>query len=95
MTNGDPTLEWLGTMEAGPPGERPWLGAGRVAFEWLEGRAFLIQRWTVDVPEAPDGIALIGSGADPDRYGHHYFNSRGRSPRVRDDARGRHLDALA
>ena len=29
-------------------------------FEWLEGRKFLIQRWHVDHPDAPDGIAVIG-----------------------------------
>lgn len=67
--------EW--TMEAGPPGGPPWPGAARVTFEWLEGRAFLIQRWTVDVPEAPDGIAIIGAGADTGRYRQHYFDSRG------------------
>jgi len=48
-----------------------------VTFDWLEGRAFLIQRWTVDVPEAPDGIAIIGAGADPERFCQPYFDSRG------------------
>jgi DNA-binding CsgD family transcriptional regulator len=37
--------EW--TIEAIPPGGPPWPGEGRVSFEWLEGRTFLIQRWTV------------------------------------------------
>lgn len=49
-----------------------------VSFEWLAGRRFLIQRWEVPVPEAPDGIAIIG--ADPEReggYRQHYFDSRG------------------
>jgi hypothetical protein len=44
---------------------------GRVTFEWLEGRRFLVQRWTVEMPEAPDGIAVIGDGRQ------HYFDSRG------------------
>jgi hypothetical protein len=67
--------EW--TMEAGPPGGPPWPGAARVSFEWLEGRAFLIERWTVDLPEAPDGIAIIGAGDEPDSFRQHYFDSRG------------------
>jgi hypothetical protein len=51
--------EW--SMEAGPPGGPPWPGEGRVSFEWLEGRIWLIERWHVDLPEAPDGIAIVGS----------------------------------
>ena len=50
----------------------------RVTFEWLPGKKFLIERWEVPVPEAPDGIAIIG--ADPEseaRYLQHYFDSRG------------------
>jgi hypothetical protein len=40
-------------------------------------RTFLIQRWTVDLPEAPDGIAIIGLGDSSDAYRQHYFDSRG------------------
>jgi hypothetical protein len=50
----------------------------RVVFEWMSGKRFLIQRWEVPVPEAPDGIAIIG--ADPESDGNflqHYFDSRG------------------
>ena len=50
----------------------------RVTFEWLPGKTFLIERWEVPVPEAPDGIAIIG--ADPKSEGNylqHYFDSRG------------------
>jgi hypothetical protein len=50
----------------------------RVGFEWLPGRRFLVERWEVPVPEAPDGIAIIG--VDPDSEGNylqHYFDSRG------------------
>jgi hypothetical protein len=50
----------------------------RVSFDWLPGERFLIQRWEVPVPEAPDGIAIIG--ADPESEGNylqHYFDSRG------------------
>ena len=38
--------EW--TMAAGPPGGPPWPGGGRMSFGWLEGGAFLIQRWSVE-----------------------------------------------
>ena len=50
----------------------------RVVFEWMPGGRFLIQRWEVPVPEAPDGIAIIG--ADPEHAGdflQHYFDTRG------------------
>ncbi len=50
----------------------------RVTFAWLPGERFLIQRWEVPTPEAPDGIAIIG--ADPARAGNylqHYFDTRG------------------
>jgi hypothetical protein len=50
----------------------------RASFEWLPGERFLVERWEVPIPEAPDGIAIIG--ADPEnegRYIQHYFDSRG------------------
>jgi hypothetical protein len=53
-------------------------GDARVSFAWLPGKRFLIERWEVPVPEAPDGIAIIG--ADPGREGgylQHYFDTRG------------------
>lgn len=67
--------EW--TMGVAFPGMPPMEG-GRVKFEWMAGQQFLIERWEVPAPEAPDGIALIG--ADPEREGgflQHYFDSRG------------------
>ncbi len=65
------------TITAAPPSGPPWPGGARVTFEWLEGRAFLIERWTVDLPEAPDGIAIIGAGDEADTFRQHYFDSRG------------------
>jgi hypothetical protein len=57
----------------------PPVDAGaRVSFEWMPGQRFLIERWEVPIPEAPDGIAIIG--ADPEREGgylQHYFDTRG------------------
>lgn len=50
----------------------------RVVFEWLPGAHFLVQRWSVPVPEAPDGIAIIGAGpANEGGYLQHYFDERG------------------
>ncbi len=68
--------EWrmVATFKDMPPAD---IGA-RVTFAWLPGERFLIQRWEVPIPEAPDGIAIIG--ADPahaGRYLQHYFDSRG------------------
>lgn len=58
----------------------PWAPEGdqgaRVGFEWMDGGRFLVQRWTVPVPEAPDGLAVIGY----DERGtllQHYFDARG------------------
>jgi hypothetical protein len=50
----------------------------RASFEWLPGGRFLIERWEVPVPEAPDGIAIIGADpASKGNYLQHYFDSRG------------------
>lgn len=50
--------EW--TFQAGPPGGPPWPAQGRVTFEWLDGAPLLIERSHVDVPDAPDSVAVIG-----------------------------------
>jgi hypothetical protein len=46
-------------------------------FEWLAGKRFLIQRWEVDHPDAPDGIAIIGLDPVTTVLVQHYFDSRG------------------
>ena len=68
--------EWsiVASFKGMPPAD----AGARASFEWLPGGRFLVQRWEVPVPEAPDGIAIIG--ADPScegRYLQHYFDSRG------------------
>jgi len=50
---------------------------GRVTFEWMPGGRFLVERWEVSLPEAPDGIAIIGPNERGDGYVQHYFDSRG------------------
>jgi hypothetical protein len=53
-------------------------GEARVVFEWLPGEQFLIERWMVPIPEAPDGIAIIGLDPSAEgRFLQHYFDSRG------------------
>ncbi|HEY1466333.1 MAG TPA: hypothetical protein VGF11_04705 [Acidimicrobiales bacterium] len=51
--------------------------SARTTFEWLSGRRFLVQRWEVDHPDAPDGIAIIGFDPDTTACVQHYFDSRG------------------
>ncbi len=60
------------------PGSPPFTArGGRTTFEWLPGRFFLVQHFTVEDPNAPSGIAIIGSAAEPDDFVQHYYNSRG------------------
>jgi hypothetical protein len=86
MTSGDGSLEALepligewsmaAVFENMPAADD---AGARVSFEWMPGRRFLIERWEVpEIPEAPDGIAIIGP--DPESEGgyiQHYFDSRG------------------
>jgi hypothetical protein len=66
--------EW--TVEAKPPGGPPWPGGGRVSFEWLEGAPLLIQRSHVELPEAPDGVAVIGCDGMNGTYHQLYTDER-------------------
>jgi hypothetical protein len=59
--------------EAGPPADV----RARAVFEWMPGGRFLVQRWEVSLPEAPDGIAIIGFDDERETYLQHYFDSRG------------------
>jgi hypothetical protein len=68
--------EWkmMATFKDMPPVD----AGAHISIEWMPGKQFLIQRWEVPIPEAPDGIALIG--ADPeneDNFIQHYFDTRG------------------
>ncbi len=66
--------EW--TIEAGPPGGPAWPGGGRVNFEWLDGVPLLIERSHVDLPEAPDGVAVIGCDGMSGTYYQLYTDDR-------------------
>jgi hypothetical protein len=50
---------------------------GRCSFEWLTGRAFLIQRSESPPHTVPSSIAIIGGGDTPGVWPMHYFDSRG------------------
>jgi Protein of unknown function (DUF1579) len=50
---------------------------GRATFEWMPGGRFLVQRWEVSHPDAPDGIAIIGPDDSGEAFLQHYFDSRG------------------
>ncbi|MDP9256168.1 MAG: hypothetical protein M3Q31_06400, partial [Actinomycetota bacterium] len=52
--------EW--DLEGTLPVDPPVRVHGRVAFEWLEGQRFVVERWTVEHPEFPNGIAILGDG---------------------------------
>ncbi len=84
MAAGDNDLQTLEPLvgawriEAHFPNLPPAEGEARVHFEWLPGQRFLVERWQVPVPEAPDGIAVIGPDpAAEGGYLQHYFDTRG------------------
>jgi hypothetical protein len=43
--------EW--TLQAIPPGGEPWPGEARATMEWHDSGAHVVQRSTVEMPEAP------------------------------------------
>ena len=62
--------------------DQPWPdvlpdAGARVSFEWLGDGAFLVERWNVPIPEAPDGIALLGWDEGRGTFLQHYFDTRG------------------
>ena len=72
--------EWKTT--AGPPGGPLWPGAARVRFEWLDGGAFLVERWSLDAADAPagtptSGTTIVGCDAAHGAYLQLYADDRG------------------
>jgi hypothetical protein len=67
--------EW--TMEAKWPDGEAWQGGGRVTFEWHASRAHLVERGTVELPEAPDNVSIIGCDAANGTYFQLYSDDRG------------------
>ena len=58
--------EW--TLEAIPPGGEPWPGEARSTIEWHDSGAHLVERSTAEMPEAPDGISIMGCDAANGTY---------------------------
>jgi len=67
--------EWK--LIATPPGGEPWPGEGRAIFEWHDSGAHVIERTTIDSPEAPDGVCIIGCDAANGTYYQLYSDERG------------------
>ena len=70
-------LEGRWRIQARFGADAPLVGGGDVTFAWIEERAFLVQRWHVDEPAAPDGIAVLGFDEAAGGLVQHYFDSRG------------------
>jgi hypothetical protein len=68
--------EW--SQEAIPPGGEPWPGEAKATFKWLEGsdNRLLIERSTIEMPEAPDGVCVIGCDAARGSYYQLYTDER-------------------
>jgi hypothetical protein len=67
--------EWKVQMV--PPGGEPVDAGARTVFEWHDSRAHLIQRVSVDLPEAPDSISVIGCDGTNGTYFQLYADDRG------------------
>lgn len=69
--------EW--SQEAIPPGGEPWPGEATTTFEWLEGsdERLLVERSSVEMPEAPDSVCVIGCDAANGTYYQLYTDDRG------------------
>jgi hypothetical protein len=85
--------EWI--LEAKPPDGPPWPGEARATIEWHDSGAHLVQRSTVDMPEAPDSISIMGCDAANGTYYQLYSDDRGRLSRLRDEHRRWRVEALA
>ena len=67
--------EWI--LEATPPDGPPWPGEARATIEWHDSGAHLVERSTVEMPEAPDGISIMGCDAANGTYFQLYSDERG------------------
>ena len=65
------------SVEPSFPGAPPTDVKGHVSFEWMAGEKFVVMTWEVPVPEAPDGVAILGYNEPRGTYLQHYFDSRG------------------
>ena len=64
-------------LEAIPPGGEPWPGEARATIAWHDSGAYLVERGTVDLPEAPDVLKIMGCDAANGTYHQLYSDDRG------------------
>ena len=69
------TGEW--SMRATGADGTPWPGQGHTRFAWMAGERWLVQHWAVELPEAPDGVAIWGRDPESGELRQNYFDSRG------------------
>ncbi|MBV9313516.1 MAG: hypothetical protein JO100_07120 [Pseudonocardia sp.] len=67
--------EW--SVRAISPHGEPWPGQGRTVIEWHYSGAHLVQRSTVEMPEAPNTISIMGCDAANGTYFQLYSDDRG------------------
>jgi hypothetical protein len=67
--------EWI--LEAKPPDGPPWPGEARATVEWHDSGAHLVVRSTVEMPEVPDSISIMGCDAANGTYFQLYSDERG------------------
>ena len=49
----------------------------RSVYEWWGDRTFLMHHWTLDHPDFPDSISVIGATQPDGGLAQHYFDTRG------------------
>jgi hypothetical protein len=64
------------------PDELPDIGA-RVTFEWMGEQAFVLERWRVPIPGAPNGLGVLGWDEGRGTRRRHRCDSRWPLPRRR------------
>ena len=67
--------EW--TLEAVPPGGRPWPGRALSSIHWHESGAHLVERTSTDLTEAPEATKIMGCDAANGTYFQLYSDDRG------------------
>jgi hypothetical protein len=72
----DPLVGDWALTAAGPDG-RPWPGEARTKFEWHASGGHLVQTTTVDLPETPDSVSIIGCDGANGTYYQLYSDDRG------------------
>jgi hypothetical protein len=68
--------EW--SLTATPPGGEPWPGEAKATFEWFEGSEgrLLVESTSIEMPEAPNVVCVMGCDAASGRYYQLYTDDR-------------------